>query len=212
MLDFTTIRYSFCVCSLIPRLQELQPCDMPVWVSLLARIHDVAQSGPSVWDTTAHMDIIRSCLERIRTSLATYPIDTTTTRKYTYSYSDTTAPATVDPIVCFLDIGARCDAFDLCMPVLHKMWTDKDAQQTACPERPPSMYYNLLVPRLSAVLQGRPQRFMQALRPFFCQAITVLLPLYSSSGEAFRIALDNSGESIMVLKEKCVLCGLHTLM
>ncbi|KAF8917723.1 hypothetical protein CPB85DRAFT_181077 [Mucidula mucida] len=178
---------------------------MPFWTAFLTHLNEITQSGSPVWDVVELRQLIKSSLERIASNMPPYPVGKVARQSFAYVYARgfttiTTEVMSVAPIVTFFELGSRLGQVDVCMPVLHRMWTGRDAQKAcASPERMPVCYYSSLVPKMEAFLRDRPH-LKPCLEPFFGQAAVVLLESYSTHAAMFRVALQHSSNAIVTLK------------
>ncbi|KAF9022499.1 hypothetical protein BDZ89DRAFT_203658 [Hymenopellis radicata] len=182
---------------LIPRLHSVQPYNLQVWAALLTYVEKCPSESPA-WTGTEHLEIIRACLGRVASEMPPYR----TAKQKTYSNPPYTLVPTVDPILSILELGTRFNCFQVCLPLLHNMFLQRERQKTAHPKRPPNEYYSALVPKVEKFLQAKPE-LSQFLEPFFSQAASVLLSSNSTLTtftQELRTALLRSRDAIKILQ------------
>ncbi|KAF9022490.1 hypothetical protein BDZ89DRAFT_203209 [Hymenopellis radicata] len=180
---------------LIPRLHSVQPYNLNVWTALLTYVEKCPSESPA-WTGAEHLGIISACLGRVASEMPPYRTAKAKTYRSKPAY---TLVLTVDPILSILELGTRFNCFQVCLPLLHNMFLQREGQKTAHPQRPPSEYYSALVPKVDKFLQAKPE-LSQFLEPFFSQAASVLLSSNSTLTQELRTALLRSKDAIKILQ------------
>ncbi|KAF9022471.1 hypothetical protein BDZ89DRAFT_1070638 [Hymenopellis radicata] len=185
---------------LIPRLHTVQPYEMTVWTALLTRLDEIVRSGLPSWDVRLLPQIVKKCLEDIVSVMPPYAVAKTPQPSDPPGGTATTTikVLSVEPIMTLFELGSRLGLVEVCMPVLQKMWAQRDVQKAAAGDSAdlsPTSYYAALVPKMKSFLQDKP-RLKRYLEPFFEQAIEVLLPSYLTHTAVFQTALQYSSNNV----------------
>ncbi|KAK1217096.1 hypothetical protein PQX77_020242 [Marasmius sp. AFHP31] len=190
-----TIRTKF-----LPKVHSIQPSDIKLWMSILSRLHDIGQGvAPSPFDKASLPSIIGDSLLKIATTMQPLPTD--------YTGLCWTGPldahyeAALDKVIPFIELCARCDAFQVTSTLFQRMWDERSEHAQQYRDISIPHYYSLLLRQLDDFVSEHPQH-RASLRTFFEHAVELLFPRYSPQNKDFTTALQHLNDPLEVFQQQ----------